>query len=70
MERENDAPEVLTVAEVAAMLRTKEDTIARALRRGDLPGVYLGTREGWRIYKTDALNWRTNVPSQRKEAEA
>lgn len=53
--------EILTVEEVARLLRTSEWPIRRALNSGALPGLYLGTREGWRIARSDALAWRTNV---------
>ena len=56
---------ILTVDEVAALLRTTAFTVRRALNSGDLSGLYLGTREGWRINREDALAWR-----QRPKARA
>jgi excisionase family DNA binding protein len=45
--------EWLTVAEVAAVLHTKAATVIRLLHKKTLPGMYLGTREGWRIRRSD-----------------
>ena len=50
------AEELLTVPEVAAMLRLNEQTVRKWLREGRLPGIYLGTRTaGWRVRRADVV---------------
>jgi excisionase family DNA binding protein len=44
--------EILTVPEVAALLRLHPTTIYRLVKRGDLPGFKIG--DNWRI-SSDAL---------------
>jgi excisionase family DNA binding protein len=46
--------ELLTVPEVAALLKLNEQTVRRWLREGRLAGTYLGTRQaGWRVRRSD-----------------
>ena len=46
--------ELMTVPEVAAMLRLNEQTVRKWLRDGRLPGIYLGSRTaGWRVRRAD-----------------
>ena len=46
--------ELMTVPEVAAVLRLNEQTVRKWLREGRLPGIYLGTRTaGWRVRRAD-----------------
>ncbi len=66
---DSDLTEFLTVAEVAEALRTSERTVVRLLKSGKLPGIYLGTREGWRIRRADLRMWITNRPKERKERD-
>ena len=48
------ADELLTVPEVAAMLRLNEQTVRKWLRTGVLPGINLGSRQaGWRVRRAD-----------------
>ncbi len=48
------AEDLLTVAEVAAMLRLNEQTVRKWLREGRLPGISLGSRQaGWRVRRSD-----------------
>ena len=48
------ADELLTVTEVAALLKLNEQTVRKWLREGRLPGIYLGTRQaGWRVRRAD-----------------
>ena len=50
--------DLLTVPEVAAMLRLNEQTARKWLRDGRLPGIYLGTRTaGWRIQREDVTRF-------------
>jgi len=58
----NEEPEFLTVAEAAALVRLPERTISRMLKTGKLPGIYAGTRNGWRIRRDDLMAWSTNTP--------
>ncbi len=43
----------LTVQQVAERLSLHPETIRRMLKRGDLPGRFLGRRPGWRIAEDD-----------------
>lgn len=47
--------ELLTVPEVAAMLRLNEQTVRKWLRDGTLPGYRLGSnrKAGWRIRRSE-----------------
>ena len=46
--------ELMTVPEVAAMLRLNDQTVRKWLRDGRLPGIYLGSRTaGWRVRRSD-----------------
>ena len=48
--------ELMTVAEVATMLRLNDQTVRKWLREGRLPGIYLGSRTaGWRIRRADVV---------------
>jgi excisionase family DNA binding protein len=47
--------EVLTVAEVAVLLRLHPTTIYRLVKRGDLPGFKVG--DNWRISSNALENW-------------
>ena len=58
----DESPEFLTVEEAAALLRMSERTVSRMLKAGKLPGIFGGTREGWRIRRADLLHWTTNQP--------
>lgn len=49
--REEDAPEVMTIDEVAALLRVDAGTVAGLIQDGRLPAVKVG--EDWRISKTN-----------------
>ncbi|MGB3328470.1 MAG: helix-turn-helix domain-containing protein, partial [Thermomicrobiales bacterium] len=40
---------LLTVREVAERVRVTEETVRRWLRSGELPGVMLSRKAGWRI---------------------
>ncbi|MBF6589098.1 MAG: helix-turn-helix domain-containing protein [Ktedonobacterales bacterium] len=44
---------LLTVPEVALQLGVTEETVRRWLRAGDLPGVRLARKAGWRIRAPD-----------------
>ncbi len=46
--------ELLTVPEVAALLRLNPQTVRKWLREGMLPGIQLGSRQaGWRVKRSD-----------------
>jgi excisionase family DNA binding protein len=45
--------ELLTVREVSEKLKVTPLTVRRWLRRGDLIGIQLGDRAGWRISEDD-----------------
>jgi excisionase family DNA binding protein len=50
-----DAPEVLTTAEAAELLRVDEKTVEEMADTGDLPGRKLG--DEWRFTRNAVLNW-------------
>ena len=43
----------LTVEHVARRLDVTEETVRRLLRRGELPGMQISKRSGWRIRAED-----------------
>lgn len=46
--------ELLTVPEVASMLKLNEQTVRRWLRTGRLTGISLGSRQaGWRVRRSE-----------------
>jgi excisionase family DNA binding protein len=49
--------ELLTVNEVSERLRVTPLTIRRWLKSGDLVGIQLGDRAGWRISEDDLNNF-------------
>ena len=42
-----------TVEDVARRLDVTEETVRRLLRRGDLPGMQISKRSGWRVRAED-----------------
>jgi len=55
---------LLNVGDVAARLGVKSETVRRWLRSGELRGVQMTKRTGWRIRASDLeafLDRRTNV---------
>ena len=52
---QTDLPRVLTVKEVAALLRVHPSTIYRLLREGDLPGFRVGV--DWRFNSDQVVAW-------------
>ncbi len=66
----SEPPEFLTVAEAAVILRMPEATVRRMLKSGRLPGIYGGTRGGWRIRRVDLLSWHTNAPKPKTGDDA
>jgi excisionase family DNA binding protein len=58
-ERMEKAKAVLTIGEVAEMLRVHPTTVYRLLKRGDIPGFKIGGN--WRV-SVDALNrWMSEI---------
>lgn len=55
----DNMPDVVTVKQLADFLQTSEQTIARALKSGELKGFKVG-RE-WRIEKESAIKWVTKA---------
>jgi excisionase family DNA binding protein len=58
----------LIVEEVARRLDVTEETVRRLLRRGELPGMQISKRSGWRVRAEDVdvfirSRFRTGVPS-------
>ncbi|HEU5441497.1 MAG TPA: helix-turn-helix domain-containing protein [Ktedonobacterales bacterium] len=43
----------LTVPDVARRLDVTEETVRRLLRRGELPGMQISKRSGWRVRAED-----------------
>ncbi len=52
--RPPSAPWMMRVGDVAARLDVKPGTVVRLLNERKLPGIYLGTQNGWRV-SSDAL---------------
>lgn len=61
----NDLPDLLTVREVAQVLRVSPLTIKRWGKRGKLPAIRINSR-GDRRYKKEAVLWLLGI--QPKEA--
>ncbi|MFH1186998.1 MAG: helix-turn-helix domain-containing protein [Candidatus Levyibacteriota bacterium] len=61
----NDLPDLLTVREVAQVLRVSPLTIKRWGKRGKLPAIRINSR-GDRRYKKEAVLWLLGM--QTKEA--
>jgi len=64
--RESEIKNVLTVAEVAEILRVHSTTIYRLVKRGDLPGFKLGGN--WRINRASLDLWLSAEHSQPQAA--
>jgi len=59
----------LTVQDVADRIKLHPETVRRMLKRGDLPGRFLGRRPGWRISEADLeVFMRQNRRVAEKEA--
>jgi excisionase family DNA binding protein len=56
--------EILTAADVAALLQVHPKTVYRLARRGLIPGRKLGG--GWRFMKDEILN-RVAIPEEEKQ---
>jgi len=54
-ELHEDAPEVLTAGEAAALLRVEERQLAEAAAHGDVPGRRIGAE--WRFSREALLAW-------------
>ena len=51
-------PELLTVSEVALLLRCSEESVRRKIRRGGLPAFHLGARgSAIRIPRHQLVEW-------------
>ena len=59
----NDLPDLLTVREVAQMLRVSPLTIKRWGKRGKLPAIRINSR-GDRRYKKEAVLWLLGIQSK------
>jgi excisionase family DNA binding protein len=51
----NNLPDIVTVKELAEFLKTSDQTIKRALKRGDLEGFKVGGY--WRLEKEAVIKW-------------
>ena len=63
-----DLPEVITVAELADLLRMNRKTLYEALARGDIPGAKRIGRE-YRISRPVVLRWLHDCDSHGPHAE-
>ena len=59
----NNLPDLLTVREVAQILRVSPLTIKRWGKRGKLPAIRINSR-GDRRYKKDAVLWLLGIQGQ------
>ena len=58
---------LLTTREVAERLQVHENTVLAWLKRGELVGIRLGTKSGWRIRESELLRFldaRTGPPGE------
>ncbi len=62
----NSLPDLLTVREVAQILRVSPLTIKRWGKRGKLPAIRINSR-GDRRYKKDAVLWLLGIASKTQE---
>jgi excisionase family DNA binding protein len=61
--------EYLTVTEVAERLKVTPLTVRRWLNKGELVGIQLGDRAGWRITEADLADFLAARRSDRSGAE-
>ena len=59
----NNLPDLLTVREVAELLRVSSLTIKRWGKRGKLPAIRINSR-GDRRYKKEAVLWLLGIPEK------
>jgi len=60
---------MMRVGDVAARLDVKPGTVVRLLNERKLPGIYLGTQNGWRV-SSDALEaWIAEQQEQKGKAQ-
>ncbi len=65
----NNLPDLLTVGEVADLLRVSPLTIKRWGKRGKLPAIRINSR-GDRRYKKESVLWLLGInPDEQKDAE-
>ena len=62
--------DLLTVDEVAELLKLNPETVRQKIRKGDIPGFFkLGGRD-WRIKRIDLNSWIDSMKnSQEKQAK-
>ena len=64
----NNLPDLLTVKEVAELLRVSPLTVKRWGKRGKLPAIRINSR-GDRRYRKEAVLWLLGIdPTEREEA--
>lgn len=65
----NNLPDLLTVREVAVLLRVSPLTVKRWGKRGKLPAIRINSR-GDRRYRKEAVLWLLGIdPAAREDAE-
>jgi len=65
----NNLPDLLTVREVAQILRVSPLTIKRWGKRGKLPAIRINSR-GDRRYKKEAVLWLLGIQSKTEESSS
>jgi len=64
----DNIPSVLTVSEVATILRVTPQTVRNMLRSGQLQGVRVGGM--WRVYEDSALTLLQEDPNDERTRES
>lgn len=56
----------VTVAQIAERLSVAEETVRRWLRSGDLSGVLLSDRAGWRVKGSEVARYLAELESRQR----
>ena len=54
-ENNSQIPQMMTISEVAEILKISEKTVSRMLQEGSIPGFKVANQ--WRFYRDDFYKW-------------